>query len=171
MLRPVPGEYPSYFDNYISLVPEGNFADLLDQNSRHFIALLEQIKSELHEFRYAEGKWTIKELLMHITDVERVMAFRALVASRADETTIVYPMQDELYVKNSGTEHLSFRDVLDEFKSTRASSLCFFRHMSEAQSCRLVKTPNQPFSARALAYIILGHAMHHEHVLKERYLS
>lgn len=171
MQRPLKGEYPAYFENYIKLVPEGKFTELLKENTIHFTGMLEQLDAELHEYRYAEGKWSIKELLMHITDVERVMAYRALVASRADESTIVYPMQDELYVKNSGSEHLSFSDVLNEFKSTRQANLFFFGHLSDEQSRRTVKTPNQPFTARSLAYIILGHCLHHEKVLSEKYLS
>lgn len=171
MYKPINTEYPEYFENYIRLVPDGDILELLKSNGKEFSSFLRGLSHQQLAYRYAEGKWNIVEMLMHITDVERVMAYRALVAARNDENTIVYSMDDALYIKNSNVENLSFDQVLTAFDSVRNASLVFFSQISEEQSHGVANGNKGKFSARALAYIILGHCMHHRRIIEERYLS
>lgn len=168
--KPKPGEYPPYFDAYIARVPEGPFPELLSEQRIYALQLLESIPEEKKDHRYAEGKWSIRELIMHITDVERVMFYRALVASRGDSKTVIYPMDDALYVQHSGAQRMSMQQILAEFHSTRKASEEFFAHLSPEQLDGTVNGSKYSFSARSLAYIIAGHTDHHLDILKKRYL-
>ncbi len=169
MLKPNANEYPAYFQSYIDRVGD-NFLENFQSHSQSFPVFLQNELFSKSDYRYAKDKWNVKELIMHIIDVERVMFYRALVASRDDEKTIVYSMDDKLYAKNSGVEHLSFNEVLETFIVTRAATLQFFKCLSDEQSIRFVQGNVGRFSARSLGYIILGHCLHHEQILRERYL-
>jgi hypothetical protein len=171
MQRPEKSEYTEYFHTYVSIVPVGDFMNLLRTNSQEMISVYGTLPPEKQEYRYAEGKWNSKELLMHIIDVERVMAYRALVAARNDQKTILHSFDDNWYLANSNIENKTFQQVLDEFKAVRLSTEKFFETLSEEQSKSLANTETYKISARALAYIILGHSMHHHRVFLERYLN
>src|SRR5881398_3552787 len=100
MQKPSADEYAPSYQNYFDLVSEGDYLSLLEQNSIATIRFFENIPGEKLDYKYAEGKWTIKEVLMHILDTERVFSYRALVAARGDATTPHYRMDEELYAKN-----------------------------------------------------------------------
>lgn len=170
MNKPLPGEYNPYFDNYIRLVPEGDFSDLLKKNTTEVVSFFKSIPPEKHSYAYAAGKWSVKEVLMHLIDVERVMCYRALVGARGDNETILYPFDEDAYQLQSGGNNRTITSLIDEFAALRKSSEIFFETLTYAQSSFQAKGVTHPFTARALGYVILGHAIHHVAVVKERYL-
>lgn len=170
MQRPDATEYFPYFETYVSIVPDGNFLDTLRQNGADVIQLFGELPADKHNYAYAEGKWSVKEVLMHITDVERVMSYRALVAARGDSETMLCSMDDKLYLKNSNAAAREMKSLIEEFAAVRNATLKFFETVTEEQSRLTANVNSHPTSARALGYIIAGHAMHHTRVVQERYL-
>lgn len=170
MQRPQQGEYNPYFQAYIDMVPEGDFLDLLHENTRTATAFFEAIPADKHNYRYDKDKWNIKELLNHITDGERVFCYRALVASRGDGKTILHPMNDHLYVENAQVAGRTYEDLVAEFKAVRSSTEKLFESMTGAQSEFVARTKAGPITARALGYIMVGHVMHHMKLIKAWYL-
>ena len=169
MQKPPPDEYASGYQKYFDLVPEGHYLSLLRQNSVETIAFFEKIPDEKLDHRYAEGKWSIKEVLMHIIDTERVFSYRGLVAARGDASPH-YRMDEELYAGNVDVSRRSLQSLISEFKAVRASSEQLFEHITDEQSklpCNIVP---HPMSARAIGYFLIGHVQHHLNVIKERYL-
>lgn len=170
MNLPHSNEYNPYFERYIKLVPTGNFLNVFTENTLHALQFFKSIPFEKLEYRYAEGKWTCKDILMHIIDTERVMSYRALVAMRGDSTTPLAPVDENLYARNVDVSSRSMEDLLDEFEIVRRSSEKLFRNMTEEQSRFLGNGVSHPISARALGFIMLGHVIHHINVIRERYL-
>ena len=171
MNRPDKEEYNPYFDRYISLVPEGDFIKLLKENSGEMISFFENIPKEKHDYRYAEGKWSVKDILMHITDTERVMCYRALAAARGDSSTILGNMEEDLYAANADTRVRTLESILSEFRSLRKSTELFFENLSDKQSKFKARTETHPITARAVGYILIGHPKHHMQIIIERYLQ
>lgn len=169
MQRPEAEEYNPYFSRYISLVPEGNFMQLLKANSADILNFFSNIPEEKHNYRYAEGKWSIKDILMHITDTERVMMYRALVAARGDDTSILCNMEEDLYAANVNVNSRKLESILAEFTSLRTSTEIFFENLDEAASMFKAKTETHPITARAIGYILIGHPIHHINTINERY--
>jgi hypothetical protein len=170
MQRPQQGEYNPYFQGYIDMAPEGDFLDVLHKNTKAATEFFEKIPVEKHNYRYAGDKWTIKELLIHMIDVERVMSYRALVAARGDNKTMLHSMDDHLYVQNAVVAGRLYDDLLTEFKAVRNATEKFFETISEKQSVFAAHTDTHVITARALGYIIIGHVMHHMKVIKQWYL-
>ncbi len=170
MKKPQPGEYNPYFDRYISLVPEGDFSVLLAENTNKTIHFFESIPPEKHDYRYANNKWSIKESLMHITDTERVMSYRAFVAIRKDSATLLSPMDENQYAANADVSNRSMESIIDEFAAVRASTSSLYRYITAEQSEFRAKGATYPFTARALGYIMIGHIEHHFNIIRERYL-
>ncbi len=168
--KPNLADTPAYFRGYIDLVPENNLLDALDKNLNNTIYLFENVSEEKENFAYAEGKWTIKEVLNHIIDTERIFAYRALRFSRLDETDL--PGYDEnLFTENANVSHRSLQHLIEEFRVIRKSTHYLFEAMTN-EMLDFVGTANKSrSSARALGFMIIGHAIHHNHVLKERYLK
>lgn len=169
MKRPESGEYNPYFETYISKVPAGEFKSLLEKNTLDVIHFFENFPVEKEDFRYQPDKWNVKEIFMHVIDVERVMQFRALAASRKEPSPLPI-MDDHLYLANSGVESKSMRDLLDEFIVVRNSTTKFFEFITSAQSEYRIHAAGFPSSVRALGYIIIGHVIHHINVIKEKYI-
>jgi len=170
MQRPEAEEYNPYFNRYITLVPEGDFTELLKTNSRNIADFFRAIPHDKHNYRYAAGKWSIKDILMHITDTERVMMYRALVAARGDSTSILCNMDEDLYAANVNVSARSLESILAEFISLREATEIFFENLDEESSKFRAKTETHPITARAVGYILIGHPQHHIEVIKSRYL-
>lgn len=170
MERPNPGEYHPNYQKYFDLVPQGDYRELLRQNSTDTVAFFERLPPDKHDYRYAPGKWSIKELLMHLIDTERVFAYRALAAARGDETP-VRRMDEELYASNVDVSQRDLASLLAEFKAVRAATSYLFENMTDTQSTRLCNVVTHPMTARAIAYFMIGHVQHHVRVVKERYLA
>jgi DinB superfamily len=175
MDRPKQGEFNPWYNRYIDLVPGGEYLTLLRENSGNTIKFFENFPVVKHDFRYAEDKWSIKEILQHLIDTERVMVYRALVAARGDKTTILHNYDENHYAANADVSDRSMSDLLDEFRSLRSSTEKFFENIntqqSELKAKMLTEAVHHPITARAIGYIIIGHINHHINTIKERYLA
>lgn len=170
MLRPQPTEYAAFFQRYIDRIPDGNFADVMAECTAKALQFLRSIPEEKHNYKYAPDKWTIKDVLMHIIDTERVMSYRALAAGRGDNVSIMALMDENLYAAGVDNTHRSMDSIIAEFASLRTSVELMLSSFTEAQSLQSSNVQGQMTTARAWAYIILGHAQHHIDVIQERYL-
>jgi len=166
--RPESGECAPYFHRYIDLVGHGEFLEELQKNTEETEKCFLGLKKEKHNYRYAPEKWTVKEVFMHIIDMERVFAYRALVCARGDKTML--PLADEiLYAANVDVTNRTMESMMTEFMATRRSTAVLFENMTEAQSRFVGTGATHPFTARALGYMVAGHGQHHLNVLQERY--
>lgn len=168
MRRPTQKEYGAYYANYINKVPKGNLATQLRRSFNESKIAFGEIDEEKGNYAYAEGKWTVKELLMHLIDTERVMAFRALAFMRGDSAEFPGFDQD-VYVAQYKVEDRSIADLLKEWKAVRDNTLFLYKQCTEEQSKFIGMASGHPASPRALFCIIIGHTYHHLEVLKERY--
>ena len=168
MQRPLADEYATAYQKYFDLVSEGDYLSLLRQNSTETIAFFEGIPVEKLDYRYAEGKWTIKEVFMHIIDTERVFSYRGLAAARGDASPH-YRMDEELYAGNVDVSRRALQSLISEFKDVRASTEQLYEHLTDEQSKGRCNIVTHPMSARAIGYFLIGHVRHHLTVIKERY--
>lgn len=169
MKRPETSEFFEYYNTYVSLVPGDDVMPILDEQPNELRALLASVPEEKGTYAYELGKWTIKELLSHLIDGERIFAYRILRISRGDETPIEGFEQDG-YIENSNANSRPFADLLNEFDFQRRSNMLMLRNISDENSRLMGTASDKPVSVRALAYISAGHVTHHVHILKERYL-
>ncbi len=168
--RPEIDEFDSYYKRYISLVEDGDVIATLDNQIAETLALLEKIDEEKAGFRYADGKWSVKELLGHIIDTERIFAYRALRIARGDATPIEGYEQDD-YIENAEFDNCRLADLAEEFALCRKSNVFMFKGLSEAAWHRRGIANKREITVRALAYISAGHELYHVNILKERYLN
>jgi hypothetical protein len=168
--RPQPGEYLPYYHRYISLVPEGDVCDLLESQIGETRELLRSIPEARAGHRYAEGKWSIREAVCHLADTERVMAYRALRAARGDATPIPGYDQDA-WAPASGADARTLASVADEYAAVRGATVHLLRSLTPETAARRVTANDAEISARALAYIIAGHELHHRALLRSHYLA
>src|SRR5262245_40642217 len=169
MQKPSPDEYATSYQKYFDLVPEGDYLALLRLNAEETVAFFEALPETKLDYRYGEGKWTIREVLMHIIDTERVFSYRALAAVRVD-TSPNYRMDEEQYAKNVDVSRRELWSLISEFKAVRASTERLYEHMTDAESERSCNIVTHPMTARAIGYFMIGHIRHHLRIVKERYL-
>ncbi|WP_263649826.1 DinB family protein [Rasiella rasia] len=162
-------EYNEYYKRYIDLAISAPLLEGLATGMLETHEFFESIPNEKLEFRYAEGKWTPKQILLHIIDTERVFAYRALQFSRASNVEIKGFDQDE-FAANSNADNRSQDSLLKEYMAVRTSSILLFKSFNEATLKRMGEASNFPLSVRASGYIICGHEKHHIKIIKERYL-
>lgn len=168
--RPEPGEYATYFERYISLVPGNDILEALDGQRRQLILLLSGRDESDGDFRYAPQKWSAKEVLGHMCDTERIFAYRALRISRGDQTPLEGFEQDD-YVKNGPFAMRSFPDAIEDYIAVRRATISLLRNLDEnAWSRRGVANKNE-VTVRAIAYTIAGHELHHRRILEEKYFA
>lgn len=168
--RPEATEYLPYYGRYISLVPDGDIIAVLSNQIDDTLALLRSISESQAGFRYAPDKWSIKELVGHVIDTERIFAYRALRFARNDQTPLPGYEQDD-YIRNASFNDCLLGDLASEFESVRASSLFLFKHLNGEAWMRRGAANESEVSVRALAYIIAGHELHHREILRNRYLQ
>jgi hypothetical protein len=168
--RPKPGEYNPYYDRYISLIPGNDIVATLTAQLPKTVALLSSRSEQDGELRYAPGKWSVKELVGHMIDTERIMAYRALRIARGDRTPLAGYEQDD-YVREGPYADLRLADLVEEFKTVRAATLSLFRNLRSEDWIRAGFANNDDVTVRALAYIIAGHELHHRQILEERYFA
>ena len=167
--RPQPDEYSVYPARYVNLVGDGNIVDLLQAQKDTIIDLFTaKLGNAKADYAYAEGKWTVKQVLGHMIDTERVFAYRALVFSR--EAIELPGFDQDVYTDNSNFANRSLEDLVEEYGVVRDSSIYLFKYMNEKQLTQKGIASGNPVSVRALAYMIAGHELHHINVMKERYL-
>ena len=169
MQRPATGEYAPGYQKYFDLVPAGDFLSLLDQNLRETFWFFANIPNETVDYSYAIGKWTVKEVLMHIIDTERVFSYRALAAARGDMSPHGR-MDEELYASNVDVTTRPMTSLLSEFSLVRGATQQLFENITEAQSRVSCNITTHPMTVRAIGYFLIGHVLHHRNVIEERYL-
>jgi hypothetical protein len=167
--RPQAGESASYYDRYISLVPGNDILTTLDEQRRHMLLLLSGRTESDGDLRYAPDKWSLKEVLGHINDTERIMSYRALRIARGDATPIEGYEQDD-YVRNGPFARLSLSDLIEDYIAVRRATISLFRILDEPAWTRRGVANKNEVTVRALAYIIAGHELHHRRILEEKYL-
>lgn len=167
--KPAAEEFNPYYGKYISLVTEPDLIRVLGSQYELLSDIFGSIPEERGTFTYAEGKWTIKEVLSHLIDGERHFAYRVLRISRGDETPIEGFEQDG-YIENSHANARAFEDMIEEFRGLREANLRQLRNLHDADWLRMGTASESPVSVRALAFIMAGHIRHHIAILKERYL-
>ena len=170
MQRPQPSEYNDFFQRYIDQVPEGELATVIWQETDESLDLLYSIPEEKHNYRYAPGKWTIKDVLVHVTDTERVMSYRALAAARGDRHTVLGLMDENLYAAGVDNTDRPMESIIEEFTAVRSATELMFSSFAEDKWLQESNVGGKMTTARAWAYILLGHARHHLNVIQERYL-
>ena len=168
-IRPKGDEHIAYYSTYIDRVPDGDIVEILKKETAETLAFLRSIPESKLDYRYAPGKWNIRQIVGHLADGERVFQYRAWRFSRAD--TIPVPGFDEnLYVDTAPFENVSMPDLIDEFEALRRASIHLFSNMTEEAMTRRGVANGDEISVRAIAFILAGHVSHHLQVLKERYL-
>ena len=167
--RPQRTEAADYYFKYIDLVPEGDICALLDAQLPEMTTLLEQVPPDRIDYRYAPGKWSIREVVAHVNDTERLFAFRAFWFARGFDSPL--PSFDQhVAMQQAAPEDRPWRSHVEEFRSLRASTVLFFRHLPADAWLRRGIASDNPFTVRALAYVGVGHVMHHAKILREQYL-
>lgn len=165
---PLSTEYSGYFGRYITLVPEAHFLTVLNDQPATFRELLGKLSPEQAGYRYAPGKWTVRQVVGHVVDAERVFAYRALCFARGEAASL--PSFDEnAYAELAGHDSYPLGELLDEFTMVRQANIALFQHMDAAGWRRMGTVNQNPISTRGFAYIMVGHAQHHLGILKERY--
>ncbi|MDN3673542.1 DinB family protein [Flavobacterium branchiarum] len=162
-------EYSGGFKTYVQEAGNVNLIEELEISLHDFIRFVQNIPMDKFDYRYAEGKWTIKEIIQHVIDTERIFAYRALRFSRNDKTALA-SFEENDYVDNTNANARGLQDLLTELSAVRHSNLLFYKSLSEEQLKRVGTASNNQISVRALGFIIIGHQKHHQKVFQERYL-
>ena len=168
--RPTADEYFEYYGKYIALVPDGDLLALLQTQNAETAAILASITPAKADFAYAPGKWTIKEVVGHLCDAERVFAYRAMRFGRADATALA-SFDENTYVPAGKFGQRSLAELVEEFRAIRSATIHLAKHFDAEASARQGTASGHPISVRALLYIIAGHERHHVALLRERYLT
>lgn len=166
--KPEKDEYSDYYEQYISLVPNGDIVGTLESQRLQMMQLLAARSERDGNFRYAPDKWSVKEVLGHISDTERIFAYRALRMARGDKTPTEGFEQDD-FVRGGGFGERTLAGLAEEFASVRNATLALFRSLSEEAWLRRGIANKKEISVRALAFIAAGHEVHHRRILDERY--
>src|SRR5712672_4807018 len=169
-LRPQPGEYAPYTGAYISLVVGNDILAALDEQRRQMLLLFSGRTDADGDLRYAPDKWSLKEVLGHVNDTERIMSYRALRISRGDATPIEGYEQDD-YVRNGPFARRPLADLIEDYIAVRRATVSLLRNLDEAAWSRRGIANKNEVSVRGLAYIIAGHELHHRRILEEKYFT
>lgn len=165
-----PDEFPAYFVNYLNQVSEEyTLIEELEISVHRFVKFVQNIPLDKFDYRYAEGKWTIKDIIQHLIDAERIFAYRALRFARNDKTELK-GFEENDYVDEANANKRSIQDLLTELLVVRQATLSLFKSFSQEALLRKGIASNNSVSVRALGFAIIGHQNHHQRVFEERYL-
>lgn len=168
-MRPAPGDYSTYYENYLKLIEGDDILKILNEQSKKTQDILNSFSEHRGNFRYADGKWTVKELVGHLLDTERVFAYRALCIARGEKKSLPGFDQDD-YVKEGNFNRRELFDLNYEFRLLRESNLLLFRTFTP-EMLKLKGFANESsITVLAILFIIAGHEKHHMNVLKEKYM-
>jgi uncharacterized damage-inducible protein DinB len=167
--RPKTGDYAPFYEGYIALVPEGEFLETLKGPLGDWERVLGGVRETEADFRYATGKWSIKEVLGHVTDSERIFAYRLMRIARGDQTALPGFEQDD-YVRTANASARKKSDLLEEFVAVRRATIALVNSMDDAAWMRRGVANQKEVTAVALAFIIAGHERHHRLIVEKRYL-
>ncbi len=162
-------EYNPYFKNYIGLVPENDLLEVLAIGLANTNYFFENLPKEKLEYRYAEDKWTPKDILLHLIDCERVFCYRAMHFARTEQANLE-GFDENVFALNANANRREIDDLLCEYVAVRTATILMFKGFSNVVLRRLGKANNNLLSVRAAGFIICGHEMHHCNIIKERYL-
>ncbi|RLQ93236.1 DinB family protein [Falsibacillus albus] len=168
--RPKAGEYAPHYSSYIKLVENEDILQILNVQMDDTVRLLENLSGKEGEYRYAPGKWSIKEVIGHLTDTERIMTFRLLSFARGESAELP-GYEDEEYVKKAGFNSLSIQEILEDFGAVRKSTIQLVKRLDEEAWSRGGNANGSYVTVLALAWIIAGHELHHRKIIEERYLQ
>jgi uncharacterized damage-inducible protein DinB len=168
--RPEPDEYAPYYERYISLVQSTDLLTTLDAQRHETMLLLCGREERDGDIRYAAGKWSVKEVLGHVCDAERIFSYRALRISRGDRTPIEGFEQDD-YVRNSPFAQRPLAELVEEYIAVRRATLSLLRYLDDGAWVRRGTASGKEVSVRALGYIIAGHELHHRRILEDKYFG
>jgi hypothetical protein len=168
MPRPSVTEYGAFYQTYINYTSGKDYSILVQQYNERIIEAWNAIPTEKINFAYAPDKWTIKQMLQHVIDTERIFAYRALAIARKEPAALLGFDENE-YAKNATASHRNWKEMIAEWKILRQSTNILFGSFTEEDLKQKGTASNLPISVNALGFIIFGHALHHLHVLKERY--
>jgi hypothetical protein len=166
--RPGPGEYADFYAGYVSALPPGDVLEILERQNDQVRQLASNVTADQETFRYAPGKWSVREVVGHLIDGERVFSYRALRFSRGDETPLS-GFDENFYVAHGGFDSRTLRSLVEELTLLRGANVLLFRGLAPEDLARLGVANSHPVSVRALAFILAGHVHHHLGLLSERY--
>jgi hypothetical protein len=170
LTRPGPGEHADYFKRYVDLVPDGDIVETLMQQLGETLGLLQDVTPEQETYRYAPDKWSIREVVGHCIDTERVFAFRALAMARADGVELPSMAQDE-WARRSNAGLRPLDDLAQEWGSVRRATVHMFATLGPGTGTRQGKAGGNPVTVRSLPWIIAGHELWHRELLARDYLA
>jgi uncharacterized protein (TIGR03083 family) len=168
--RPAAGEYAPYFERYVSQVGDGDILEILRLQVDETTALVAGMSERDAAFRYAEGKWSVKQVVGHVADTERIMLYRALCFARG-ERQMLPGFEENDYVASARFDARPLADLVAEFRAVRAATIPFFSGLDADELKRAGTANDRPYTVRALAFVIGGHERHHATILRDRYLA
>jgi uncharacterized damage-inducible protein DinB len=158
-----------FYQSYIDLIKDNDFREAIRKNTKQFRRVMKRIPRKKYDYSYAEGKWSVRQMLQHIIDAERVFAYRALRLSRMDSTPL--PGWDETaWAKHDGAAERRWKDLLEEFRAVRESTQYLFDSLSDTQLRFVGTVRERPLNAFTIGFVLPGHVAHHMRILEERYL-
>ena len=167
-MKPKSGDFNPYYDRYISLIGDDDIIEVLEEQRKTSEKLLETFTEKQGNYSYADGKWTVKEVLGHVIDTEKIMAYRALAFARGEKQSLPGFEQDD-YVAESNFNNRSLDDLINEFLTARESNIILFNSFDEEILNRRGTASDSEVTVLALIYIIAGHEKHHMKFLREKY--
>ncbi len=168
MSKPQPNESAAYYSRYINLVEGNSISEIVNKYAFDLQEFYNSLPDNKADYAYAENKWTLKQVIQHITDTERIFAYRALRICRNDSTPLS-SFDENAYVENGFSQQRALSSLKQEFNAVRAATDIFLLSLNDEQIMRIGTASNNPASVNALAFIIYGHLLHHKNILKERY--
>ena len=169
MERPAENEYAPYYQKYVSLIPNGNILQMMEKQNEQFCEFLAQFDEERANYSYEDGKWTLKEVIGHLIDVELVFMYRALRFSRNDKESLHGFEQDD-FIANSDFSKLTLSELVEQFYHMRKAAIPMFNSFTDEMCNRKGKASDSSFSVKAIAYIMVGHVIHHMKIIHSKYL-
>lgn len=165
-----PDEYNIYYKGYIDSASSSNIIEGLKENLELVVSFYSELPKEKLEYAYAEGKWIIKDILLHVIDTERIFSYRALRIARNDKIALVGFEQDD-YIISAKANKRSLSNLLDEYKSVRKSTIALYESFDSEALKQVGEASGFPISVKAIGYILTGHENHHIKIIKERYFN
>jgi uncharacterized damage-inducible protein DinB len=169
MARPTEGEYGSFYQTYINYTQGNSVAELIAAHADNILAGIQAIPADKADYAYAPGKWTIKQMLQHMLDTERIFVYRLIWIARGDKRALM-GFDENAFADAAPATHRSLADLKEEFTHLRKSTDTLIQSLQDIDLQQISEASGYPISVNALCYIIFGHNLHHLRILSERYL-
>lgn len=169
-MYPAESSYPPYYTKFLALVPEKNLLDALTNNLNEVSKFILSIPGEKADYAYDSGKWTIKQVIQHIIDCERILSYRSLHIARKDKQALLFFNENE-YAQVADVKDLTLTDLLNDFKAVRNSTISLFKHLKDSDLIQSGVIGNYQSTPLSIGFFLPGHANHHLNTIKERYLK